>query len=327
MTVTFHHPPVPHSTNPFVDFNPTNPAHYPDGNGVYIYGLRLNIKEGEEQLNGNLYKTKKLIENEKDWKFVPLYTGIAYAKEFSLRNRLYKEHYIESGTGGKSKKEMFDFSLDEFTYGDIISRYSDMGYYDLFLKERASKLNKYGKLEKINKIRHLIWFQNLVFYFKRFNVPSPLIKHDKNQWETIAPNGEFANNFDYSIYPSSFETSIDNIRELIIATKARFNDHFYFVYAQFRDVNGSIIETDIKEKANHDLWKKYKNDDETFLNGIEHATKKALKKLFINTTADSNGKTKAEIIIDLSKVQDKLVNLVNPNYTPYTNPLIIPFKP
>ena len=74
MRVTFQHPPVPINPktgklDPFKDFQPKNPAHYPHSsqNGIYIWGLKM--KFGDVQ------------------KFVPIYVGIG-----ELYKRLYDTH-------------------------------------------------------------------------------------------------------------------------------------------------------------------------------------------------------------------------------------------
>lgn len=330
MNVTFHHPPALNaagalSANPFVDFDPINPAHYPNGTGLYIYGLRLNIEGEEEQLRPASYKPNLKIshENKDQWKFVPLYTGIAHQNNLSQR---LSTHYVQERANGISKVAMFDFSLDKFNYGDIISRYADMGYYDLFLGTQ-------NKLESINKIRHLVWFQNLVFYWKRFGViPNfpVIIPINANQFESIRPGGSI----DIDILPPYpfIINDVNSCRDKVITTKARFDDHFYFVYAKFKDGNGNIIneEPDITDWEEHDLGQRLTTNIisyETFLNGIEHATKKALKRISINTTANSNQLTLQQIDIDLSQIQGELINLVNSLFTPYINPLVIPFTP
>ena len=86
------------SQNPFVDFDPKNPNHYPKGAGVYIYGIRVVI-EGE-------------------MKFVPICVG----ETVNLRIRLFEDHFVgkylknlENLTALKpksikEKKELWDFS-------------------------------------------------------------------------------------------------------------------------------------------------------------------------------------------------------------------------
>ena len=123
MRVVFNHPPTG-SANPFNDFRPTNPTHYPNSSGIYIYGLKLNIKIGHDIIN----------------KFVPIYIGTAK----NLRDRLFvgsketkghfkEESYYPSLKGwSKSLKEIFDFSFDTFSLDDIKARYKDMLEYDEF---------------------------------------------------------------------------------------------------------------------------------------------------------------------------------------------------
>jgi hypothetical protein len=58
------------SKNPFIDFNPSNPNHYPQGAGVYISGIRVVI-DGE--IN-----------------FVPICVG----ETKDLKKRLFEDHFV-----------------------------------------------------------------------------------------------------------------------------------------------------------------------------------------------------------------------------------------
>lgn len=321
MIVTFHHPPAKdaagrQSPNPFRDFNPNDPTHYPDGTGVYIYGLRLNIVN--TNIGIKLYEKNEVPIDHENWKFVPLYTGIAHAPNTmgSLRRRLQIDHYNKERTDGNSEKEMFDFSLLQFDIANLISRYTAMGLYDSFLGNPGPG----SKLSKIYNIEHLIWFRDLTFYLLNCGVSPLMPKLDSKQFDTIRPGG----NFDNDIIPA-FTTYINQNREKIRATKKRFYDHFYFVYAQFKDKDHQLIKEkpDISEMEHPALWELGgEKPDETFLNGIEHATKQALKGLGIYTTADSKQKTTETINIDLKEIIDKLVNVtglplpLNLSYTP-----------
>ncbi len=323
MNVTFHHPPTK-TANPFRDFDPTNRAHYPDGTGVYIYGLRLNIVEDDMKTETQLYTENNVPLNaHENWKFVPLYTGIAHAYKANnkanagegLRDRL-RQHYREERIDGQSEKEMFDFSLNKYSLTDLIDRYNDMGYYDSFL-------GKHGKLKKIYSIPHLIWWQNLVFYLLRYGVNPLIAILDSKQFKTIKPGGDF-DGYIIPNYPR-ITADINSIRDKIIATKERFNDHFYYVYAQFKDINHNLTQEPphISNMELPALWQPVGiNPDEHLLNGIEHATKQALKGIGINTTAKSDRKTNETINIDLQNIINELVNV-----TGLPLPLILAYTP
>lgn len=104
MKITFRHPQTG-TNNPLMDFQPSNPDHYPKGSGVYIYGLKLHI--------------------DNELKFVPLYVG----KHNTNVGRRVFEHYYQERMPGNSCKEIFDLtnikSLD-----DIRTLYEAMNKYD-----------------------------------------------------------------------------------------------------------------------------------------------------------------------------------------------------
>jgi hypothetical protein len=138
MNVQFKHP-----SNGFMNFNPSDINHYSNLNlpGIYIYGLRQNIK-------GIQGKT-----------FIPLYVGITK----NLKKRLYDDHFLQESWPGKksSKKEIFDFSNEDYSLEAIADRYRDMLVYDLVTNYKGQQR------PIISYLKHLVWFQDLTFYHEK----------------------------------------------------------------------------------------------------------------------------------------------------------------
>ncbi len=268
MKVIFHHPLK--TNNPLIDFDPSNPDHYPsDGEvGVYIHGIRAKV-------DGIL-------------KFIPIVVG-----EGKLHNALYERHYIgkylsafENLTNFKQKsisepKEIWDFSRTRYSTKDLGNIYSDMGIYDS-LPRRGRK--KHPFLRTIASLNSLLYFQNNDFYNYRFRLTEPIrdIRSDEAV-RLLAAKATTALN-------AKLKCSIEANYINLILTLKNFTENFYFVYS---------VDPSLNALANR--------------HAAEVATKSVLKKLGINTTADSNRKGNITLInqIDLSNIQNDLVNLGN----------------
>lgn len=200
MTIQFQHP-----LNCFTGFDPSDVNHYKNlinVPGIYIYGLRLNIK-GQGK------------------KFVPMYVGIAE----DLKKRLYDNHFKQENYSDKktSKKEIFDFSKNKHSIKEIVERYRDMLVYD--------QVTNCGGIQRptISYLKHLIWFQDLTFYNIKLgfcNCPYNTYKNDSNHLETLKQNG-FLDKL-HSLNPF---LGVEAIKLKCIETKKQFDTDFYFVYA------------------------------------------------------------------------------------------------
>lgn len=198
MKIIFQHPPTG-TKDPFKDFEPWNPRHYPKGGGVYIYGLKLKID--------NLLK------------FVPLYVG----KHNTNVGRRVFEHYYQERMPGNSCKEIFDLtnikSLD-----DIRTLYEAMNKYDSVKGKPLVRISN----EK------LIWFNDKDFF--NTYISNSLGKYVSLS-NYISGSGHLASlypkvgDFDSMISKDkTISEYIDNLRNKIIATKSLYNENFYYLY-------------------------------------------------------------------------------------------------
>lgn len=286
MKVTFQHPPTG-TTNPLIDFDPSNEKHYPTKNetGVYIYGIRAKVGS--------------------HLKFIPIVVG-----EGNLFKRLYKDHYLGKLAnplaillGDNSKKsgdakELWDFSNNNMSIPELVNIYKDIDLYDKYLGKR-------GKLSLVAPLHNLIFYQDRDFFH---------LKH------SISPLGGNVNvkteeSIDYliDIITKGYTTNIKVIREhasRILLTLGNFRDRFYFVYSSAEN----HPEIDFTDKG--------------VLHSTEKQTKGKLKKINIHTSAgEMAGTVNGSIEIDLSQVQDELVNIGSHPFNDangnYINPLII----
>lgn len=236
-------------------------------------------------------------------KFIPIVVG-----EGKLYNALYERHYMgkyltafENLTNCKQKsisepKEIWDFSKTKYSSKDLSNIYSDMGNYD-GLPRTGRKEPPF--LRKIASLNTLLYFQNIDF----FNYKHGVTEKTRNlrSDEAVRLLAAKATNALNAKQKYSLESNYINL----ILTLKNFTENFYFVYSMNPSLN---------TVANR--------------HAAEVATKSALKKLGINTTADSNRKGNITLInqIDLSNIQNDLVNLGNHaynNHENYQRPLII----
>jgi hypothetical protein len=224
-------------------------------------------------------------------KFVPLYVGIS---ERPLVERLHSDHYNLNKSGGKGKKELWDFSMSRYSTKDIYSRYSQMYHYDyLFWARKNRKSQKY--LSELLFLDHLIFFQNNN-YFALKNGMSMGLHYNLDHLKSL------------TVYPS--------FAKEIINTKSNYDKNFYFVYASLDDI------TD--EKSISSIF------DMSILKHIELSVKKALNSLGIHTTASTEKDAKKiKLDIDFSKIKSCLVNMETGLHTldNFDNELLISLRP
>lgn len=200
------HPPVINSNGilskkPFNDFDPSNPAHYPQGAGVYIYGIKVEI-DGEI-------------------KFVPLCVG----ESSNLRKRIYNDHFVgkfltnhQNLTTAKPKtikerKELWDFSKKSMSILEISKIYCDLRMY--MEVNKGNKRTTREHMLKINQLKSLIYFQNENFFNAKYGNA-----HQMNHKNISASEA-------CQLFPQS--------NPVISSTLANFVSNFYFVYADEMD--------------------------------------------------------------------------------------------
>lgn len=197
MTITFQHPPRP--ANPLVHFDPSDITQYPDGPGVYIYGIRAKV-------GGNL-------------KFIPLYVG---KSETKLGERIF-QHYYQGRMPGNSCKEIFDLANLK-TLKDVQNLYISMREYD----------SGRGKTLKRIRNKELIWFNDKDFFNTYF---SDKTSRTISTSQYISGSGHLASlypscgDLDLMSLDKSISNHVKDLKKKIIDTKELFNADFYFVYA------------------------------------------------------------------------------------------------
>lgn len=290
MKVKFNHP-IVNGNNPFNEFNPNDISQYPEGVGIYCYGFRKNI-------NG-----KKV--------FIPLYVGISE----NLKNRLF-QHYKEERSNGNSKWYVFDYS-DLKSSKDVTGLYGDMMIAD----------SKKG-IDNCRYSKKLIWFNHHTFFNYKLELQLTSSQYKSNS----GVRSSIINNADLD--QIQFNEPLSNASELkrkIIESKAVFDEDFYFIYSNL-DMD---VEID-KDEELFDLFKTYQSSKvykigrkngpgKKICEKIEHLTKNKLRNINIHTVAKSHGKLISGNI-DLSNIQNCLINLENHNYIAngvFVNPLIL----
>lgn len=245
---------------------PYNPSiKVPSVPGVYVYGLLLSVKD----------QAGKLAE-----KFIPTAVG----ETNNLQNRLINQKYEWLKTGGNGTKELFDYSSSFETLSNINHRYTDMDVYD-------SCCGIPGKLSKIKGLSTLAYFQDSEFF------------------NFVIGTTTFSGNFDHlmaihklTAHGMPMSTCL---ADAILATKLKFQDNFYFIYATDY-VIGGIVKAFSSAKA-----------DPTRLQS-EADTKSALKKIQIHTTEPHHKIPDPTTDIDLNCVSGSLIELA-----PFPKPLVL----
>lgn len=233
-----------------------------------------------------MYGLRLPIDNEV--KFIPLYVG---KHKTNVGNRIF-EHYYQERMPGSSNKEIFDLTnLKDLA--SVKRFYHAMKEYDSYKGKHSNRL----------MIEELIWFNDKVFFDEYI---SSKTGKATNLSQYISGSGHLA-----SLYPDcgdldmikakdgSTIVCIDDLKRRIISSKSLFSDSFYYAYAAV-------------EKT-----------DPTNISLYENSTKRALQSIGLYTTAYAN-KEILDIDIDLSEIQDELVNVGCPSYD-YSN-LIIPIR-
>ena len=211
-------------------------------------------------------------------KFCPLAVGEASLRKSmkGLRGRLNDEKYELYKTGGAGVKELFDFSNKCYTRAKLRAIYDDMRVYDLLLNS-GNKLDKL--MEKFNpdEPTNFIYFQD--FNFFNHILKQPIIKPNDNKPHPVALSTLRKVNTRIS------NTYADKIEK----TKKNYEDLFYFVLA-YGEPTGAFAT---------------KRDREN----IESNAKLSLQKMGIYTTEKHRKKDVPEIHIDLSEIEDILIDL------------------
>jgi hypothetical protein len=291
MKIIFQHPPTG-TKDPFKDFEPWNPRHYPKGGGVYIYGLKLKID--------NLLK------------FVPLYVGISE----NLDKRLW-QHYNEEKAGGNSKWHLFSYAgITSST--DLQNLYHDM---QILSSKKGLNHSRFTNT--------LIWFNNASFFDFKLKLPAGTSNYISNTGviSSIIQSGDLdAIHFKNSI------CGANRLKSKIIESKALFDNNYYFVYSSLSEnLIVNEYHPLFSDFEDYKATKKYMNGKKNgpgrkIAENIEMATKRKLETINIHTSAKAHGKLH-EMEIFLSEIQNELVNVGNHSYNDsngnYINPLII----
>lgn len=261
------------TSNPFWDFDPTNQRHYP-----------------QKTKGVYIYGLRLIVNGE--YKFVPIVVG-----EGDLFKRLYKDHYLGKFKNPYSnlicssklkigdRKELWNFSNFVNSHFDLQLKYHQILDYDFNTKDRFKFASKWPEL---------IYFQDFRFYENKISPPFTI----QNDIDIVNAVIELKNRFPYNNMAMEYTWKI-------ITTLANFRKHFYFVYADVNNqehVSINSIDQILLSESKAKLTEH-----------IEHATKKALQTININTSAkDINRNIK--IGIDLSEIENELVNVGEHTY-------------
>jgi hypothetical protein len=178
------------NNNPFLANQPRN--------GVYIYGLLLNV--------------------DRNSKFIPLYVGIG-----DLMDRLQNHHYSGYRIGGNERKELWRFDRFNYKKSKISRIYKEMNIYEMFnsiVKPPYNRSRSY--MEFLNQLQNLIYFQNNDFFhvkhnlnqqqsnLRQFDMINYLTKNNLNQSAKVLTNVKlnFTNNF-YFIYADLYKDVVE----------------------------------------------------------------------------------------------------------------------
>jgi hypothetical protein len=288
MRITFDHPPTG-TNNQLIDFDPSNPRHYPPvgEEGVYIYGIRAKV-------NGKL-------------KFIPIVVG----ESKDLRNRLLEDHYkgkfvkaFENliycqNSSISEKKEIWDFSRWRYDLHELRLIYSDMAFYNRHPRGRSLP----PFLTAIANLNHLLYIQNIDLYNYRFKLTESIrnIRSDQAIRLLMEKSG-------YPIFAPVKMAMHLNASNLILTLK-NFNENFYFVYACY---NNQLENENTPEIKNLLISK-------TGRRAAEHQLKNKLKNIHIHTTANSkNIKYSCSLQFDMGQIRNELVNVGGHSYNDLT---------
>ncbi len=276
MKITFQNPPVTGSNDPFLDFQPNNPNHYPKGPGIYIYGLRLNISIN----NG----------------FSKVFAPIAVGETTDLKKRLLNEHYNSLITNGNNKKELFSWDIAN-NVSSLIDIYTDMQNYKQSNVCHNATLNS------------LIWYNHPDFFNIRLRLCKPTDSNyisGSGQLKSIKMNGDLdlidSNNKGYS--------KAHELKHQILKTKELFVNNFYFIFFNDNSIEDNMANISCKNIEDR--------------HSLEKTIKVNFNKIGIYTTADSRRGSIMPMRIDLTNLENTLINLGKHSYgMPYVSPLIL----
>lgn len=198
MPIIFEKPPTG-TPNPFIDFQPGNRHHYPNGvSGVYIWGLKIPI--------------------DGDIKFVPIYVGIAE----DLGARLWT-HYCNNRSGGNWNWYVFDYAA-VYSIQDV-----QVLYCSIQVADESTRKRKVKRVAAVSFLEKLIWFNDSGFFNNKFGVTCSNYVSHSGVLASILPKGDLDNigniHFDIKKQCDSLKASIKNAKKL-------FNNHFYFLFHQ-----------------------------------------------------------------------------------------------
>jgi hypothetical protein len=241
----------------------------------------------ENELGVYIYGLRAMVNGV--FKFIPLVVG-----QGQLHERLYVDHYMGKFAnplaillGSKilcsgDAKELWDFSNSFLTIQDLKKIYEDIKVYD-------SALGKRNKLELVVKLKHLVFFQNSNFFHLKHDAKLLTNQNNIKTEQSV----EYLINMINKGFTENTDDIIQHISKILLSLNC-FRDRFYFVYASKRE--GSDL------------------SDEQERESIEKATKKHLKSINLYTTADARKGKEISIQIDLTKIQNELVNVGNHSY-------------
>ncbi|RAR73758.1 hypothetical protein [Flavobacterium aciduliphilum] len=227
-----------------------------------------------------------IINRKLERKFVPMAVG----ETDNLKRRLFFEHYSLLSTNGNSSKEIFNWASIR-SLNDLMEVYTDMSNY------------KQSKTAHNSTLKNLIWYNDSVFFDNKLNLSLYKSKYISGTGvlKSIGQNGDldsiFLNNI--RLYEAL------KMKTDIILTKEIFVNNFYFIYA----TDGNIIKRD-----------NFSFNVSSNRLSVEKTSKQLLTNINIFTTADSRRGSIIPLSLDLSCIQNDLINLTG---KPFINPLIL----
>ncbi len=227
-----------------------------------------------------------IINGKMERKFVPMAVG----ETDNLKRRLFSEHYSLLSTNGNSPKEIFNWASIH-CLNDLIDVYTDMSNY------------KQSKTAHNSTLKNLVWYNDSLFFDNKLNLSLYESKYISGTGvlKSIGQNGDL----DSIFFNNNRLYGALKMKTDIILTKEMFVNNFYFIYA---------TENNINEKNDFSL-----NVSSNRLS-VEKTIKNLLMKISIFTTADSRRGSNIILTLDLSYIQNDLINLTG---KPFINPLIL----
>ena len=275
-------------TVPFID---------PIASGAYLGPAQARPYGFTPLLNGvsgvYIYGVKLTIEEQGE-KFVPLYVG-----QGNLIGRL-TSHYNGLKILGNSLKELFKLN-GITTIIDLLNLYQSQLIYDSYTGKGGVPTHPYRVT-----VPSLIFYNDINFFNGKLALNPPIIAGAGVGHNAIVQLLNATGN------PIAIALAND-----IVNTKAVYTTSFHFVYTTLPDIEKQV---DISYPS---LPQGYGRGG-LILERVEYATKKALQRIGINTTADTKDGY-LPMNIDLTAIQNNLINVGGHNFGfPNYTPLIIP---